>query len=102
MAEEFIRHLLLQVFFSLFYAPDKDLYPHEVVVTEDLATGLTVNKLLWTTFSLQDFYNTICKTYLFLIQMRNLLLNNVASDPPPPFFGKGYILQLILPKQTCD
>nr|XP_019924346.2 inositol 1,4,5-trisphosphate receptor type 1 isoform X2 [Crassostrea gigas] len=30
-----------EVFFSLFYAPDKDLYPHEAVVTEDLATGLT-------------------------------------------------------------
>lgn len=98
MAEEFIRHLLLQVFFSLFYAPDKDLYPHEVVVTEDLATGLTVNKLLWTTFSLQDY--TICKTYLFLIQVRNLLLNNVASDPPP-FLREGLHFAANT-KQTCD
>lgn len=99
MAEEFIRHLLLQVFFSLFYAPDKDLYPHEVVVTEDLATGLTVNKLLWTTFSLQDFYNTICKTYLFLIQMRNLLLNNLASDTPLLWEGLHFAANT---KQTCD
>lgn len=52
--KEFIRHRLFQVFFSLFYAPDKDLYPHEAVVTEDLATGLTVIKHLWTTFTLED------------------------------------------------
>lgn len=50
--KEFMRHRLFQVFFSLFYAPDKDLYPHEAVVTEDLATGLTVIKHLWTTFTL--------------------------------------------------
>ncbi|XP_062618413.1 inositol 1,4,5-trisphosphate receptor type 1-like [Saccostrea cucullata] len=30
-----------EVFFSLFYAPDKDLYPNEVLVTDNLATGLT-------------------------------------------------------------
>lgn len=46
MAEEFIRHLLLQVFFSLFYAPDKDLYPHEVVVTEDSFIKATYALLL--------------------------------------------------------
>lgn len=97
MAEEFIRHLLLQVFFSLFYAPDKDLYPHEVVVTEDLATGLTVNKLLWTTSTLQDY--TICKTYLFPIQMRNLLLNNLASDTPLLWEGLHFAANT---KQTCD
>lgn len=54
IVKEFIRHLLFQVFFSLFYAPDKDLYPHEAVVTEDLATGLTVIKHLWTAFTLED------------------------------------------------
>jgi hypothetical protein len=37
---------ILQVFFSLFYAPDKDLYPNEVVVTDNLATGLTVLQYL--------------------------------------------------------
>nr|XP_022341730.1 inositol 1,4,5-trisphosphate receptor type 2-like isoform X3 [Crassostrea virginica] len=30
-----------EVFFSLFYVPDKDLYAHEVTVTDELATGLT-------------------------------------------------------------
>lgn len=38
-----------QVFYTIFYSPEKDLYINEVNTTESLGNGLTVSNVYWFT-----------------------------------------------------